>query len=223
MKYLKKLFLSLKEIFIMMIIQYVLLIATIVIFGIDKSIIIGMLILLFVYIIYIVFKCKKNIIYVTEVSYFPYLLLGISVAVTYNMLIFKLGINGEVNTSVPIILNIISSGIVGPIFAEFLFRYDLIKRLKKFNSSNFIIILLAGFIFAIFHNNIITIIYALLVGIINSYLYLKKNNIIVPIIIHMSGNIIATILIEYNFLILFFGIILLLISIILIKKDNCSK
>lgn len=219
MKYLKNLLLSLNEIFVVMIIQYILLIIVILIFGIYNSIILGSIILLLFETVYILLKSKKIHRFSSNTIYFPYVLLGISIAVIYNMIIFKLGIKFDVNTSIPIILNIICSSIVGPIFEELLFRYSLIEKLEKFNSKRNIVII-SSLIFGLFHKNVITMIYAFIIGVINSYFYLKERNIFIPIIIHMSGNIIASYLFDYNIWIFILGIILLIISFLIIKGEN---
>ena len=135
MKYLGKLFLSLREIFIVMIMQYAILIVCILTLGVDKSVIWGSILLCIFEIIYIVWKGKKSKFRISNSSYFPYLLLGIGIAAVYNMIIFKMVLGHDVNMDFPIVLNIICSGIIGPIFEEILFRHDLIRRLEKFNTN----------------------------------------------------------------------------------------
>ncbi len=227
MKYLWKLFLSLKEIFIMMILQYVILILCVLTIGIDKSIIWGSILLMIFEIVYIIWKLKsmdfdvkidrKNLNYK---SYFPYVLIGIGIATVYNMIIFKLGFEQEVTTDFPIILNILCSGIVGPMFEEVLFRYDFIRRLEMFNSRKLVIILLSGSIFGLMHTGITTIIYAIIVGLINSYIYIKDKDIMKPIMLHMAGNIFVNFLFGYNIWILIFGIILIVLGWLIIRDNN---
>ncbi len=210
MKYIKNLFLSLKEILLIMLIQYILLFGCIMIFGTNKSIIIGTIILSIFELIYIFIKLK-GIKLSFKHNYFPYILLGISISIIYNMIIFKLGIKFDI-TSIPLILDIIVSGIIGPIFEEILFRYSLINKLSKFNNKT-LCILLSSFIFAICHNGITTIIYAFIIGLFNSYYYIKKKDILVPIIIHISANIVSSFLFNFNPYILILGIILFVIGI----------
>jgi len=216
MKYFKNLFLSLKEIFIVMIVQYIILFGIVIIFEINKSIILGSIILAIIQIIYIIFSLK-NVKLGTKNRYFPYLLLGISISVIYNMLIFKGGISFSTSDSMPIFLNIICSCIVGPIFEECLFRYRFIGYLKKFNSNKMCIIL-SSIVFALCHTNLWTIIFAIIIGITCSYFYIKSDNILIPIIIHVGANTISTFLFGYNTWIFIFGILLLFISMLLIKK-----
>ncbi len=215
MKYIKNLFLSIREILLIMLIQYILLFGCILIFGMDKSIILGTIILSIFELIYIFIKLK-GIKLSFKHNYFPYMLLGISLSIIYNMIIFKLGIKFDI-TSIPIVIDIIVSGIIGPIFEEVLFRYSLINKLSKFN-HNILCIILSSFIFAICHNNIITIIYAFIIGLFNSYYYIKKKDILVPTIIHISANIVSSFLFNFNPYILILGIILFVIGITTSKK-----
>lgn len=215
MKYIKKLLLSIREILLIMLIQYILLFGCILLFGLNKSIILGTIILSIFELIYIFIKLK-SIKLSFKHNYFPYILLGISISIIYNMIIFKLGVKFDI-TSIPLILNIIASGIIGPIFEEILFRYSLINKLSKFN-NNSLCIIISSFIFAICHNGITTIIYAFIIGLFNSYYYIKKKDILVPIIIHISANIVSSFLFNFNPYILILGIILFVIGITTSKK-----
>ena len=215
MQYLKKLFLSVREVIFIILIQYALLLGCILAFGIDKSIIIGTIILSIFEFIYIFIKLKSIKLSI-KYNYLSYILIGLSLSIIYNMTIFKLEFKFDI-TSIPLILELICSGIIGPIFEELLFRYSLINKLSKFN-SNTLCIIISSFIFAICHNNIITIIYAFIIGLFNSYYYLKKKDILVPIIIHISSNIISSFLFDFNPYILILGIILFIIGIITSRK-----
>ena len=215
MKYIKNLFLSIREILLIMFIQYILLFGCILLFGMNKSIILGTIILSIFELIYIFIKLK-GIKLSFKHNYFPYMLLGISLSIIYNMIIFKLGINFDI-TSIPLILDIIASGIIGPIFEEVLFRYRLINKLSKFN-NNTLCIIISSFIFAICHNGITTIVYAFIIGLFNSYYYIKKKDILVPIIIHISANIVSSFLFNFNPYILILGIILFGIGISTSRK-----
>ena len=227
MKYLWNLFLSLKEIFIMMILQYIILILCILIIGINKSVIYGSILLMLFEIWYIVWKIRNDNFIISRIknklnikSYFPYVLLGIGIAALYNMIIFKLGLEQEITTNFPFVLNILCSGVVGPIFEEFLFRYDFIKKLEMFNSKKLVIILLAGIIFGLMHTGITTFIYAMIVGLINSYIYIKDKDIMKPIILHIAGNIFVGFLFGYNIWILILGIILIILGWLIISDND---
>ena len=227
MKYLGKLFLSLKEIFIMMILQYAILILCVLIMGIDKSVIWGSVLLMLFEICYIIWKMRRNNFDIRVIkkkfnskSYFPYILIGVGIATLYNMILFKLGLGQEVTTDFSIILNILCSGIVGPTFEELLFRYDFIKRLEGFNTKKWVIVLLASIIFGLMHTGITTIIYATIVGLINSYIYIKDKDIIKPIMVHISGNIFVNLLVGYNTWALIFSIVLIILGALIIRCND---
>ena len=219
MKYLKNLILSFKEIFLLFILQYAILISCLFIFGMNKSIIIGSIFICIIEIIYVVFKYKGKKIKVEQYNLFPYILLGIGVTTTYNMILFAMNLGNEVNTNINIVFNIICSGIIGPIFEETLFRYSFINYLKKFNSTKMSIII-SSIVFAICHTGITTIIYAFIIGLVNSYLYIKKKNILVPIVIHMSANIFVNVLNIFNPYILIIGIFLIVLSVTIIREGK---
>ena len=168
-------------------------------------------------IIYLYTKNKKKEQKLSLKSHFILLLLGTSLAVIYNMIIYKL-IPPTTNT-ITLILPLISSGIIGPIFEEILFRYLLFNRLnEKYNTIKAIII--DSIIFAVIHINPIKIVYAFILGIILNLSYHKYKNIKAPILIHMSANIIVLFIKKYNPLILIISIITLIISLILNKLDR---
>ena len=215
MQYLKNLFLSLKEIILIIFIQYILLLCCILIFGTNTSIIIGTIILSLFEIIYVFIKLK-GIKLSFKYNYFSYIFIGTSLSIIYNMIIFKLGFKFDI-TSIPLVLELLSSGIIGPIFEEVLFRYTLINKLSKFN-NNTLCIIISSSIFAICHNNIITILYAFIIGLFNSYYYINKKDILVPIIIHISCNTISCFLFNFNPYILFLGTLLLIIGIMTSRK-----
>ena len=64
---------------------------------------------------------------------------------------------------------------------------------------------------------ITTCIYAFIIGMVNAYLYLKKKDILIPIVIHMSANIFVNILNSYNLYVLVIGIFLVILSTIIIR------
>lgn len=221
MKYIKRIFISLLEPLTIMAIQYIILIITIILLGINKSIIWGTILLMIFEIGYIVHKWpksskKSNL---NNLPYFPYMLLGVGIATMFNMIVCYLGIINITENNISIILIILSSVIIGPIFEEFLFRYSLIEKLAKFNSTKRTIII-SSLIFALFHTSWWQMIYAFIIGLINSYFYFKYKYLTIPIIIHISANLITTFLTGYNKWILVLSIILTILSISIISKDN---
>ena len=224
MKYLWNLLLSVKEIFIVMFTQYIMLFICVYSMGVDKSGIWGTVFLVSLEIIYIVWKLSSirkkgnNInLSVFKSNYFPYILIGIGINILYNMVIFKLGMEFDVTVNFPVFITIICSGIIGPLFEELLFKYDLIERLEKFNSSKIIIILTYSVIFGLIHINMVSIIYTFIVGIISSYIYMRDKDLAKPLIMHIAGNVTAIFLMGYNPIILILGIILTIIGFMIIK------
>lgn len=217
MKYLWKLILSLKEVFFLMLLQYSILIICFIVFGPDKTLFIGSILLIILQIIYIIYKGRGIKFDLDYKSYIPLIMLGIGVAGVYNMVMFKLGFANEVTDDVNILFSILCTGIMGPIFEEFLFRYDLIWRLSLFNKKRWLIIFISSIIFSLCHSGITTVIYAFIVGIINSYIYMKDKDIIKPIIVHMAMNTFVIFLTGYNLYILILSILLIVISTFIIR------
>lgn len=136
------------------------------------------------------------------------------------MIIFKLFPSASVDTNISILVSFITSGLVGPIYEEILFRYLLYNRMQEFNSKKKSL-LLTTIIFASFHLTPTKIIYAFILGLILNIFYDKDKSIISPILIHISANSVVLLLTNYDTKILLLAIINLLISLKLIKEKNC--
>ncbi len=226
MEYLKKLIKAMKDIIIVMVIQYSL------IFGIGILYMIlngedlmsfyindGYIILTFIYAILVMtllnrYREKEKSLPLKD--YYGAVLFGISLACFLNMLIFKLGQSNEI-IEVNKILLFISSGILGPIMEELLFRKKLLTELLMFNNK-YVSILLSSFIFSFLHNGMITMLYAFILGIVFGIFYIKYKNVKLTIFMHMAANIIVIYLTRYNTFILILSIIGLLISYLIINK-----
>ena len=222
MKYIIK---SSKEIFITYILNYIIIIITGLIYkalGYNNleflvNNIIPYILLIF-YILAIIYLYKKNYIEEQKLNnrkYFSLILLGISIAAFLNMIIFLL-LPSTTKVTIPVYLSLISSGIIGPIYEEILFRYLLYNRLKKKYSIRKSV-LITTIIFALIHISSIKIIYAFILGLILNITYEKYHNIIAPILIHKVANTMVIFLYEYNTYILLLSIINLIIS---IKLNN---
>ncbi len=220
MRYLGKLIGSLKEIFLVTIGQYILLFMTFVIFGEEKAIMVGSIILLLFQMGYIYWKLRKRKAIRRKGRYFPYVLLGIGIVTSFTMITWNQGMSNISQNDYPLILNILASGIVGPIYEEVLFRYSLIDKLEKFNKKRVVVILLASVIFGLAHTGLWKIWYGLIIGIINSFIYTKDKDLLKPIFIHMSANVFANMLVCYNVWIFFLAVILLIMSFLIIRRDN---
>ncbi len=159
------------------------------------------------------------------------ILFGISISLIYNITLFNLNnvfyfTNIFEPVQLPLIVNILTSGILGPIIEEFLFRGIVYNRLKEFNSPMKSMII-TGILFGIFHIDIINAIYGFGVNFILIYLYEKYKSLKAPIIMHISLN--TIILIMFNLIVknyMIFNLYLLVVSILvllilkkIIKKD----
>lgn len=211
----KNLFLSLKEILIVMGIQYFIVIISILLFGYNSSIMWGTVFLMIFDIIYIVSKLKIiDVSFNIKNNYFPYMLLGIAISIIYSMILYKFDLYQYNNVNLPFIVNILASGIIGPIFEEILFRISFINKLEKITSSKLLIIFVSSFIFAISHSNLFSIIIAGILGVINSYIFIKRKDAIKICLVHIFINITSSFLYCYNSYILILGIALLIISLL---------
>ena len=226
MEYLKKLIKAMKDIIIVMVIQYLL------IFGLGILYMIfngddlmsfyvndGYIILTFIYAILVIvllnrYRDKERTLLLKD--YYGSILFGISLACFLNMIIFKFEQGNEV-IEVNKILLFLSSGILGPIMEELLFRKKLLTELLKFNNK-YLSILLSSLIFAFLHNGVVTMIYAFILGIVFGIFYIKYNNVKITILMHMAANIVVIYLTKYNSLILILSVVGLLISYLIMDK-----
>lgn len=160
----------------------------------------------------------------TKINYFYLIILGVILSLMYN--VFAYYLNFALKTSLfdnsnNIAITLLSTGILGPIIEELMFRGIIYNELKS-KYSNMKSILLTTIFFAIIHINIIQILYALIIGFILIFVYEKYNNIKAPIILHMASNITTTLflpLLIKNNLIINYGIFIFsLILLIMLKK-----
>ena len=160
----------------------------------------------------------------TKINYFYLIILGVILSLMYN--VFAYYLNFALKTSLfdnsnNIAITLLSTGILGPIIEELMFRGIIYNELKS-KYSNMKSILITTIFFAIIHINIIQILYALIIGFILIFVYEKYNNIKAPIILHMASNITTTLflpLLIKNNLIINYGIFIFsLILLIILKK-----
>lgn len=220
MSYLKKFIFSLKEVIITYLLGYIIIIISCIIYTLlGKSNLtkfinhIAIYILLIYYlitIIYLYFHNKKQEPSLPIKSYFPIISLGISLALSMNMLIFKL-IPPTNTRTISLSLAFLTSALIGPIYEEIIFRYIFLNKLKKFNTPKKAI-LINSIIFALIHLSPIKMIYAFILGITLNIAYEKYQNILAPILIHIAANTIVLFITEYNPYILLLSILNLIIS-----------
>lgn len=142
--------------------------------------------------------------------------LGATISLVYNNLTINLTPNQSL-TKIPLVIVILYTSILGPIFEEILFRYDTYNKLQKIYNFK-IATILTSIVFALLHSGIITIIYAFILGLILCYVYKKTKNILYPILLHISANFASIFITKYNLLTLLISIIVLLSTLYLIKK-----
>ena len=159
------------------------------------------------------------------------------ISITFNALIISLFFNSFIyllnNTihitdnynisSIPLYIQIITSGIIGPILEELLFRGVIYNKLKEFDLSKAKIY--TSILFSLFHfPNIITVIYTFILSFIMIHLYEKyktlKANILFHIVINITAIISIYILVINNILL---NIALLLISLFFIFLSSIRK
>ncbi len=159
-----------------------------------------------------------------KINYFYLIILGIILSLVYN--VFAYYFNFLLKTSLfdnnnNLIITLISTGLIGPIIEELMFRgiiYNELKNKYKIMKA----ILMTTIFFAVIHFNIIQILYALAIGFILIFVYEKYKNIKAPIVLHMASNITTTLfmplLIQNNFIINYSIFLICLILLIVIKK-----
>lgn len=216
----KKIILSAKEIIITYILQYLLIIILCLFYtllgGKNLTKFINTycsIFLLIFYIIITIYLYNKNKITEPNLNkkyYFPLISIGISIACLLNMVIFIIHKN-TITSNLSNLFLLISSGIIGPIYEEVLFRYIFLNKLKQFNTTKKAIII-NSLIFALIHITPIKICYAFILGLILNITYQKYKNIKAPIIIHISANIIVLFISTFNIYILVLSFIILLLN-----------
>ena len=144
--------------------------------------------------------------------------LGFGVSWFYNMLTINFNQNNEL-LDLHILIVIAYVVILGPIFEELLFRYLALNKAKKVYSEKIALIIIS-ISFGLMHSGLIGIIYAILIGYLLGYIYIKEKNILYPIIIHISANLASIFVSDFNIIFLIISIFLLLISYFLLFKRN---
>ena len=85
-------------------------------------------------------------------------------------------------------VQLIGIGIIIPIMEEVLFRGLVYNRLKAYNNEWLSMLLAAG-IFAVYHGNPLQILFAFPMGLLILAVYKKEETLLAPIVFHMAVNI----------------------------------
>lgn len=120
----------------------------------------------------------------------------IAFCLLFHIPLVAIGVRYTLNNSSYFWMLLMSEGIVGPIVEEYLFRGVVYHKLKEIYSKNQSMIF-CTVIFAFFHNNLLQIVFALLLGIILILLYEKYQDIKIPILFHCITNLVSFLLIPY--------------------------
>lgn len=92
----------------------------------------------------------------------------------------------ELFSNLPVWILVLLTCVMAPIMEEILFRKQILDVLRPFGERRAAV--MTGVLFGIFHMNLDQFFYAALLGFILSYVMLKTNNIVYPIIIHAVMN-----------------------------------
>ena len=126
-------------------------------------------------------------------DYINIFILGFFISMFFNTFIYTLNSVVHITdaykvSSIPLIVTIISSGIIGPILEELLFRGIVYNKLLAFNSHKKACII-TSVMFSLMHfPNIITMFYTFVLSFIMIYLYDKYKSLHAPIIFHIAIN-----------------------------------
>lgn len=82
--------------------------------------------------------------------------------------------------------------IAAPLLEEILFRGIVFRSMRKV-IPRWISIILSSTLFGLYHMNLVQAVYATFMGIVAAVVYEKAGNLIYPIFIHMSNNLIGAI------------------------------
>ena len=176
-------------------------------------------VIIFIPLFYKIYKKYKQVNIFKIQNIFIPIAFGICISLIYNISLYN--INSVIKftdmfklSKIPLVVQIISSGVCGPILEELIFRGIVYNKLKTFN-KNMTAIILTSLIFGVFHNNIINGIYAFGVSFILIYLYEKYKTLKAPILMHIFLNITIPLvlpLILKNYIV--FNLYLLIVSIL---------
>lgn len=159
-------------------------------------------------------------------NYWQLIIIGITSAIALNIIIYLLNTkihftNAYDPVSKNYLLILISSGIIGPIIEELLFRGIVYEKLKQITSIKKATII-SVIIFALFHQEPSQIVYAALIGTILIKVY-QKTNIIGSIIVHISANCSITVCMYFLIMLPILALIFVIIIMLVLFQINYKK
>lgn len=81
---------------------------------------------------------------------------------------------------------VLVTGVLAPIFEELIFRKLLVSRTIRYGET--FSILLSGFMFGLFHGNFQQFFFAMFVGMLFAFVFIRTGKVIYPILMHMTVN-----------------------------------
>lgn len=147
---------------------------------------------------------------------FVVIVFGLSVAIVFNMILFLSGVR-YVKSDISLFAVVLSSGVFGPILEELVFRKIYLNKLLEFNSERNAV-MINTVIFALIHGSASSMIYAFILGLFFNKIYLKYNNVWINIFMHMAANMVVIFLSGFNLYLFFASIIMLVLSCILVFR-----
>ena len=95
----------------------------------------------------------------------------------------------ELSYIMPFGINLLFVGFLGPIFEELFFRKAVIDRLRFYGDLP--AILISGLIFGLIHGNFSQLFYAIAIGVVLGFVYIRTGNVLYTITLHSVFNIIG--------------------------------
>lgn len=92
-----------------------------------------------------------------------------------------------------LVVQIAGFGLIAPVTEELIFRGLLYGRMKSF-LKGYQAVLLSSAVFALYHGNMVQIIYAFPMGLILIYVYEKWGDLKAPIVFHMAANLVSVLI-----------------------------
>lgn len=100
-----------------------------------------------------------------------------------------------------IVIRTLVAGIGAPIFEELIFRKLLIDRTIK--HGKLFSLLLSGFMFGLFHGNFQQFFYAMFIGFLLAFIYIKTGNVVNTMLVHATMNLYTTVIYSSLFSVVF--------------------
>lgn len=95
------------------------------------------------------------------------------------------------------LVNMIGTGILGPVTEELIFRYGVQQSLYKLNITYAIVY--PAILFGLFHGNVVQALYGCALGLLFGYIYYKKKSIVYTMLLHIGVNLSSVIAVQCSF------------------------